>query len=38
VLGMRDLQLGRLLDRLAEAGYTGPFVLELTVPEALESL
>ena len=38
VLGTRDLELGRFLDRLSQAGYQGPFVLELTVPEALESL
>ena len=38
VLGTRDLELGRFLDRLSQAGYRGPFVLEMTVPEALESL
>jgi len=37
-LGRGDLDLGRLLDRLAEAGFTGPLVFELNVDEALESL
>lgn len=37
-LGTRDLDLGRFLDRLAEANYQGPLVFELTVNEALESL
>ncbi len=37
-LGTRDLELGRFLDRLAEANYQGPLVFELTVDEALESL
>lgn len=37
-LGTRDLELGRFLDRLAEANYPGPLVFELTVKEALESL
>ena len=37
-LGLGDLNLGRLLDRLAEAQYGGPIVLELTVPEAIASL
>jgi sugar phosphate isomerase/epimerase len=33
-----DLNLGQLLDRLAEAHYQGPLVFELTVPEAIASL
>jgi sugar phosphate isomerase/epimerase len=37
-LGHGDLDLGRFLDRLAEAHYQGPLVFELTVAEALESL
>ena len=37
-LGKGDLNLGRLLDRLAAADFTGPLVFELTVPEALASL
>lgn len=37
-LGLGDLDLGRLLDRLAEAQYRGPLVMELTVPEAVASL
>jgi len=37
-LGTADLDLGRLLDRLDEAGYRGPLVLELTVEEAVASL
>ncbi len=37
-LGQGDLDLGRFLDRLVEAGYEGPVVFELTVEEALESL
>ena len=37
-LGTRDLDLGRLLDRLSQAGFQGPCILELSVPEALESL
>ena len=37
-LGKGDLDLGRLLDRLHGAGYGGPLVFELTVPEALASL
>jgi sugar phosphate isomerase/epimerase len=37
-LGQGDLDLGRLLDRLDAAGFAGPLVLELTVPEALSSL
>ncbi len=37
-LGKGDLDLGRLLDRLAAADFSGPLVFELTVPEALASL
>jgi sugar phosphate isomerase/epimerase len=37
-LGTRDLDLGRFLDRLAAANFTGPLVFELTVEEALASL
>ena len=37
-LGHGDLELGRLLDRLAEANFCGPLVFELKVDEALESL
>ena len=37
-LGHGDLELGRLLDRLAEANFGGPLVFELNVDEALESL
>jgi sugar phosphate isomerase/epimerase len=37
-LGRGDLDLGRFLDRLAEAHFQGPLVFELTVDEALESL
>lgn len=37
-LGRGDLDLGRLLDRLAESGFSGPLVFELTVEEALASL
>jgi sugar phosphate isomerase/epimerase len=37
-LGKGDLDVARLLDRLAEVGYTGPLILELTVKEALASL
>ena len=37
-LGTGDLDLGRLLDRLAAANFTGPLVFELSVGEALESL
>jgi sugar phosphate isomerase/epimerase len=36
-LGTRNLDVGRLLDRLDQAGFMGPVVLELTVPEALAS-
>jgi sugar phosphate isomerase/epimerase len=37
-LGTGDLDVGRLLDRLAEAGFGGPLIFELTVEEALASL
>jgi len=37
-LGKGDLNVGRLLDRLMEAGFDGPVIFELTVEEALASL
>jgi sugar phosphate isomerase/epimerase len=37
-LGQGNLDLGRLLDRLAAANFIGPLVFELNVDEALESL
>ena len=37
-LGSGDLEVGRLLDRVAEAGFAGPIIFELTVEEALASL
>jgi sugar phosphate isomerase/epimerase len=37
-LGTGDLDLGRFLDRLDAANFTGPLVFELNVDEALESL
>jgi sugar phosphate isomerase/epimerase len=37
-LGRGELDYIRLLDRLAEAGFSGPVILELTVEEALASL
>jgi sugar phosphate isomerase/epimerase len=37
-LGRGDLDLGRFLDRLSAADFTGPLVFELKVDEALESL
>jgi sugar phosphate isomerase/epimerase len=37
-LGSGDLDVGRLLDRLAEAAFDGPIIFELTVEEALASL
>jgi sugar phosphate isomerase/epimerase len=37
-LGQGDLDLARLLDRLQSAGFEGPIVFELTVPQALDSL
>jgi len=37
-LGQGDLELGRFLDRLADANFSGPLVFELKVDEALKSL
>jgi sugar phosphate isomerase/epimerase len=37
-LGSGDLELGRFLDRLAAANFSGPLVFELNVEEAMESL
>jgi sugar phosphate isomerase/epimerase len=37
-LGSGDLDVARLLDRLAVANFTGPLVFELNVDEALKSL
>jgi sugar phosphate isomerase/epimerase len=37
-LGTGDLDLAHLLDRLAEARFSGPLILELTIEEALASL
>jgi sugar phosphate isomerase/epimerase len=37
-LGQGDLDLGRLLDRLAKANFSGPLVFELNTNEALASL
>jgi len=37
-LGRGDLEVGRLLDRLQEAGFDGPIIFELSSDEALESL
>jgi sugar phosphate isomerase/epimerase len=37
-LGTGDLDVGRLLDRLAEAGWDGPIIFELTLEEALASM
>jgi sugar phosphate isomerase/epimerase len=37
-LGRGDLDVGRLLDRLAEARFDGPIIFELPVQEALASL
>ncbi len=37
-LGKGDLDTGRLLNRLSDAGFKGPIIFELTVPEALSSL
>lgn len=37
-LGTGDLDLGRLLDRLSEASFAGPLILELTIEEALASV
>jgi sugar phosphate isomerase/epimerase len=37
-LGRGDLDVGGFLDRLAEAGFAGPILFELTVEEALASM
>ncbi len=37
-LGAGDLPLGAILDRLAQAQFTGPIILELTIEEAQTSL
>jgi sugar phosphate isomerase/epimerase len=37
-LGTGDLDVGRLLDRLTEAGWDGPIIFELTLEEALTSM
>jgi sugar phosphate isomerase/epimerase len=37
-LGKGDLDVGRLLDRLTEAKFTGPLIFELRVEQALASL
>jgi len=37
-LGHGDLELGRFLDRLAQANFRGPVVFELKIEEAIESL
>jgi sugar phosphate isomerase/epimerase len=37
-LGTGDLDVARFLGRLEEAGFQGPLIFELTVPEALQSL
>jgi sugar phosphate isomerase/epimerase len=37
-LGSGDLDTGRLLDRLSDAGFYGPIVMELTVEEAQVSM
>ncbi len=37
-LGSGDLEVGRLLDRLAEACFAGPLIFELTAQQALASL
>lgn len=37
-LGAGDLDVGRLLDRLAEAGFSGPIIFELTLDQALASM
>ncbi len=37
-LGRGDLDVGRLFGRLAEVGFNGPIIFELTVEEALASL
>jgi sugar phosphate isomerase/epimerase len=37
-LGTGDLDVPRFLDRLVEIDFSGPVILELTVPEALASM
>ncbi len=37
-LGVGDLDVGRFLDRLVEANFTGPVIFELSLQQALESL
>jgi sugar phosphate isomerase/epimerase len=37
-LGKGDLDLPRLLDRLDKAGFAGPVIFELTIPQSLASL
>jgi len=37
-LGAGDLDVGRFLDRLDEAGFDGPIIFELTLDEALASM
>lgn len=37
-LGQGDLDVGRFLDRLAQAGWDGPIIFELSVEQALASL
>ncbi|MBC8503435.1 MAG: sugar phosphate isomerase/epimerase [Anaerolineales bacterium] len=37
-LGMGDLDVGRLLDRLRETNFEGPIIFELSLQQALESL
>lgn len=37
-LGSGDLQVGRFLARLKEAGFDGPLIFELNLPQALDSL
>lgn len=36
--GKGDLDFGRFLDNLEEAGFSGPVIFELQVPEALRSM
>jgi sugar phosphate isomerase/epimerase len=37
-LGQGDLEVGRLLDKLVEADFSGPIILELTLQQALASM
>lgn len=37
-LGAGDMDVGRLLDRLVEAGFSGPVIFELTLDQALTSM